>query len=135
MQAVKTVLKDTGITIEKRLDEALDELLARMAGPSQQQPSAEILVRLLTCSNDVRDMAGLVDRHLLTETATFLSDVLDAMVFEGRRIDASEALVFATALRFARLDAQRGITLAPYSELLGQLKDLTNHLLSRPITA
>ncbi len=136
MTVVKTVIRDNTKAIDQRLDQALTLLLQGLASvPLQRRSGAAELSLLLAPAAEVRDLAGLVGRHLLTETAIYVSDVLDAVVYEAKGIDGTEAMVFAEALRFAHLDAQLGLSLVPYSDLISQLKDLTTLLVTRPTPA
>lgn len=131
MVTAKTAVQKASASIQNRLDDALADLVASLQDQHVSLRNGAPATTLLGCSNDVRDLAGLVDRHLLTETATCLSDALDGVVYENQRLDPAEALVFANALRFSQADNTKGIGAEAFNELLGPLRTLTNHVLAR----
>jgi hypothetical protein len=118
-------VSDIRAQVEQQIDAKagpLTELLRRWPGDAAQG---------CAWAGAIRDLAGLADRHLLTEVAMHTFDCLDAVVVDGASLSGVEAACYADALAFARHNSSRGQDLAPYGALLKDLEVLTTLVIER----
>jgi hypothetical protein len=123
MAAFRSVA-DLKTQVEQRLAEATGPLIATL----QDWPGVGIETACAQAAA-VRDLAGLADRHLLTEVAMHTFDSLDAVMADGATMSRAEAVCFADALHFAQ--GQQGADLTPFQPLLADLEALTTHVIER----
>lgn len=126
VQAVAQSMDAMEVQVARQIAGALGDLVALLRDwhPEHAGTGADFAA-------EVRDVAGLADRHLLTEIAMYCHDCLDAIAVEGARMDAAEAACYAEALVFANLDRCRGEDLTPYAPLLRELETLTGRVVAR----
>lgn len=130
-QASERAIADVGSAVEQQIGQCLVPLIAALRtwpdGPGVQQ--------LCDWAAGVRDMAGLADRHLLTEVAMYTYDSLDAVLVDGAPMERAEAVCYADALAFAQQDLCRGSDFTPYAPLLKDLQRLTTLVAARGKTS
>jgi hypothetical protein len=112
--------------VEQQIGTALTPLIALLRDWQPEHAARACELAALT-----RDLAGLADRHLLTEVAMHTFDCLDAVLIDKAPMSGEEAACYADALQFARQDLCRGRDLAPYAPLLKDLERLTTLVISR----
>ncbi|MGV8831929.1 MAG: hypothetical protein ACOH2N_08145 [Devosia sp.] len=130
-QAAEKTVSDMQGAVRLQMGRNLDPLVRQLRRWEQLDPAA--IADVTGSAAAVRDLAGLVNQHLVTEVAMYTFDCLDAVLVDGVRMDAREAACFADALDFARSDLCLGSDMAPYAPLLRDLEALTALVVGRII--
>ena len=129
-QAADLTVADMQAQVQRQVADSLEPLLAQLRawdGVTTRLAMQGVCEQAAA----TRDLAGLVNQHLLTEVAMYTFDCLDVVLIDGARLDAREAACFADALDFARGDLCLGSDLTAYGPLLKDLATLTALVVAR----